>query len=365
MREIVDFEVRLARHQQFWGPKFEGEGAYFAVASPVPQFRSAEDRTEKWLDVEYRLGVLEENFESAFFLGDAIPRVAPDFGSTFIPALLGRPYRVDDISSWFDIEPFDDPEKIFDLSLRKNGKYYRTLLDYTARLCERSEGRFLVGVADAGCELDTLAALYKRESLLMDMLENPNAVHRLLAKTGEFCERVTSEIDNIIRRTQPYTINWVPIANALPWAPLLSELASMISPEIFKEIVVPSINRMSSRFEKVLFDVDGDSYIRHLPDVLKFERLHAIEWDPNKKYHADGRIEKDYTTDDSIAVMREIAQQKKLVLKEIPAWQVPVLVEKIPLDGVFFYVETESVSEGEEFMEVAAKWMKKKTRKMY
>jgi hypothetical protein len=359
MREIPDFEVRLARHQQFWGPKFEGEGAYFAAASPVPQFRSASERRERWLDVEYRLNVLEENFESAFFLGDAVPRVDPDFGSTFMPALLGRPYHVDNISSWFDIEPFDDPEKVFDLSLLKDGEYYRALLDYAARLCDISEGRFLVGVPDAGCELDTLAALYRRESLLMDMLETPGAVHRLLSKIGEFCAQVTSEIDDIIRRTQPYTINWVPIANTLPWAPLLSELAAMISPETFKEIVVPSINRMSSRFEKVLFDVDGDSYIRHLPDVLKFERLHAIEWDPNKKYHSDGRIEKDYTTDASIAVMREIAQQKKLVLKDIPAWQAPALVEKIPLDGVFFYVETESIAEAEEFIEMAAKWMKK------
>jgi hypothetical protein len=359
MNKIADFKDRLARHRQFWGPKFEGEGAYFAACSPSSQFHSGRERRERWLDVGYRLRVLEESFESAFFMVDAVPLVNPDFGTTFLPALLGRPYQVDDANSWFDIEPFDDPEKIFDLSLQKDGEYYVALFDLIARLCERSEERFLVGTPDAGCELDILAALYRRESLLIDMLEEPDRTLALLSKIGEFWARLVSEIDDLIRRTQPYTISWVPIANPLPWAPIISEIASMVSPGTFKEIAVPSINRMSSMFEKFLFNVDGDSYIRHLQDVLKLERLHSVEWDPNVKYRADGGAEKDYTTDSSIRVMREIAQRKKLVLREIPVWQVPVLLEKIPLDGVFFYVEMESIREAEEFMEMAAKWMKK------
>jgi hypothetical protein len=357
VKEITDFKDRLARHGQFWGPKFEGEGAYIAVGSPLPQFRAAAERRTKWLDVEYRLNVLDNSFENAFFLGDAVPMVDPDFGSAFLPALLGRPYRVDDITSWFDVESFEEPEEIFGLSLQKDGEYYRALIDFTAKLCGKSEGRYLVGTADAGCELDILAALYNRESLLIDMLEEPDMVLDLLSKIGAFWSELISDLDGIIRRTQPYTISWVPIANTSRWAPLICELAAMVSPDVFREIAIPSIRRMSRMFDKFLFNVDGDSYIRYLPEILKLERLHSIEWDPNPMYHSNGSVEKNYTTDCSISVMREILRHKKLVLREIPAWQVPILAEKIPLDGVFFYLEIESADEAEEFMEMAEKWI--------
>jgi hypothetical protein len=57
--------------------------------------------------------------------------------------------------------------------------------------------------------------------------------------------------------------------------------------------------------------------------------------------------------------MREILRHKKLVLREIPAWQVPILAQKIPLDGIFFYIEIKSADEAEAFMEKAAQWVKK------
>ncbi|MDR3255367.1 MAG: hypothetical protein LBT31_07345 [Synergistaceae bacterium] len=358
MIEAGDLEERLARHRIFWGPKFEGEGPYFAVASPLPQFRSGQDRFEKWLDLDYRLEVIEESFEAAFFLGDAVPRVDPDFGPTFLPALLGRPYHVGEETVWCDIEPFDDAEEIYGLSLRRDGAYYRTFMELTERLCERSEGRYLIGVADMGSEVDILASLYNRESLLMDMALAPRKVGRLLERIGELWAEATLANEKAVRRYQGYTITWVPVANEKPWSPILSEISAMLSTPMFKEIIAPSVRRMSLIFDQILFNVDGDSYIRHLPDVLKLDKLHSIEWDPNPKYRAGGKLEKDFTTPESIAVIREILEQKKIVFNRIPAWQVPDLMEQIPHDGVFFYLEFSSRGEAEDFLGMAGKWLK-------
>jgi hypothetical protein len=355
---VADLGERLARHRQFWGPKFDGEGAYFAAASPLPQFRGVDDRRARWLDVDYRISVIKESFKNSFFLGDAIPRIDPDFGPSFLPALLGRPYSVGDDTVWFDVEPFDDPDEIYALSIERGGQYYRTFLQLTKKLCEMSEGRFLVGVTDMGSETDILAALYRRESLLIDTIAAPERVKRLLEKIGEWWADATQENERVIRETQPYTITWVPVACDEPWGPLLSELSAMVSPEVFEDIVAPSIERMSRIFSRIMFNVDGDSYARHLKRVLEFEKLHFVEWDPNPKYSPDGKLEKDFTTTASIDLIREILEEKKLIFNKIPAWQVPRIMERIPHDGVFFYLEFDSISEAGDFMEMSRKWAK-------
>jgi hypothetical protein len=352
-------ERRLARHQQFWGPKFEGEGAYFALASPLPQFRRTADRYDHWLDLEYRLEVLEESFDQAFFLGDAVPCLDPDFGPSFLPSLLGRPYKVSERTVWFDVEPFEDPDEIFGLSIQRESSYYRVFTEYTRRACEMSEGRFLVGVTDMGSEIDVLASLYNRESLLADMLLEPKRVKRLLEKVGEWWKEATLENERAIREWQDHTITWVPVANAQPWAPILSELAAMVSPIVFEDIIIPSIKRESGIYDQILFNVDGDSYARHLQQVLSLPKLHSIEWDPNVKYNASGRTEKDFTTPEAITIIRTILERKKIVFNAIPAHQVPYIMEHIPHDGVFFYLEFDSPSEARDFMEIAGRWMKK------
>jgi hypothetical protein len=356
MLKLPDMDERLARHRQFWGPKFEGEGPYFALASPLPQFRSVNDRFERWLDLDYRLDTLAESFESAFFLGDAVPRVDPDLGPTFLPALLGRPYSIGENTVWFDIEPFSDADEIYGLSVQRDGAYYRTFTELTAKLCERSEGRYLVGVADAGGEIDILAALWNRESLLMEMATSPENVARLLEHVGKLWTEVTLENERIVRRVQPYTITWMPIANDKPWGPILSEISAMVSPKMFREIITPSVVRMSRVFDQILFNVDGDSYVRHLPEVMNLGKLHAIEWDPNPKFGADGRPEKDFTTPNSIAVIREILERKKIIFNDIPAWQVPRIMEQIPHDGAFFYLEFDHLNEAEDFLEMSRRW---------
>ncbi|MDR1967060.1 MAG: hypothetical protein LBQ36_10140, partial [Synergistaceae bacterium] len=330
---MPDLEDRLARHQQFWGPKFDGEGPYFAAASHFSQFRSYEDRVNFWLDIDYRASVIEESFERAFFLGDAVPRVDPDFGPTFLPALLGRPYSIGEETVWFDIEPFEEGDEIYGLSLLKESPYYKTFIGLTKRLCEMSEGRFLVGVTDVGSEIDILASLYNRESLLIDTALAPQKVNRMLERVGEWWAEATLENERVIRESQPYTITWVPLANSNTWAPLLSELSAMVSGQTFDEIIAPSIERMSRIFDQILFNVDGDSYIRHLERVLALSKLHSIEWDPNPKYSASGKLEKDFTTPESIEVIRQILREKKLIFNNIPAWQVPEVMRQIPHDG--------------------------------
>jgi hypothetical protein len=190
----------------------------------------------------------------------------------------------------------------------------------------------------------------------MEMAASPENVGRLLEHVGKLWTEVTLENERIVRQTQPYTITWVPIANDRLWGPILSEISAMVSPKMFGEIITPSIRRMSRAFEQILFNVDGDSYIRHLPAVMNLDKLHSIEWDPNPKYGADGRLEKDFTTPDSIAVIQHILERKKIVFNGIPARQVPYIMESIPHDGVFFYLEFDRLTEAEDFLEMSRRW---------
>ena len=58
------------------------------------------------------------------------------------------------------------------------------------------------------------------------------------------------------------------------------DFSAMMSPDQFREIVVPSIRRLVPRFEHVFYHLDGKDCIKHIPAILEIEQIRVIQWTP-------------------------------------------------------------------------------------
>ncbi len=368
MLEPEEMARRLQRHFHFWDRRYEGEGAYISITAPdekqlavYPAIAPPKDLETKWFDIDYRLKRYDWDLQTTYYAGDAVPCVNVDFGPGVLAAMLGADYRLDEHTIWFGTGPLLMGRQDLDrLEVQVNGKAYRAVMELTRRLCEHAKGRYAVGVADAGMNLDVLASLYGREKLLLDILRCPDAIRAMLRRIDSWWARVVDDNYRIIERYTGCAASWIPIANQRRWYPLLSEFSAMISPVMFEQIVLPALQREAASLKQVLFNLDGEEAIRHLPLIKQIIGLHAIEWDPVPQYSTAKRlIYKQFTSKTSIEACRQIqAYNLKLVINGILPEEVPAILRHISPDGVFFIVSCDSRKSADEFYDQVSPWMR-------
>jgi hypothetical protein len=362
-----EMEKRVARHRRFWAEAFEGEGAYIAVRGPE---RSGESATaaappvsprEKWLDIDDRLERAIASMEATCYAGDAIPVFFADMGPSFLPALLGAPCRFADNTVWFDLDPplrewRDRPR----LAIDRDGEFHAALTALCREASERAQGRYVVGIPDHGVNLDVLAGLRGRERLLLDLIEEPEAVKAVLVELDEIWTAAFEESYALLGGGSTPISSWVPLVLEGRWYPLLSELTAMVSPAMFEEFALPALQREADILDRVFFNLDGPSQVGHLPALLTLRGLHSIEWDPVPGFDPGlGAMRKNFSGKESIEVCRRIlAAGIKLMLNGLAPDQAEALMEVLPRDGVFLVVDCASADEAEEFAAYAKRWVR-------
>jgi hypothetical protein len=206
--------------------------------------------------------------------------------------------------------------------------------------------------------MDVLAALYQRELLLADIILEPERVQRQLDKVLEWRGELVRENIALLRQYQDHFSSWVPLVNTLPWDTLLSELSAMVSAASFATVSLPALKREAADFPQLLYNLDGDSYARLLPEVLQIPGLHGIDWSPTRKFVHPTKSWKDFTDPWVLEVARDIQEHVKLVLNGIASWQVDEVMRQISADGTFLLVDCASEAEAREFLDHARRWIR-------
>jgi 5-methyltetrahydrofolate--homocysteine methyltransferase len=52
----------------------------------------------------------------------------------------------------------------------------------------------------------------------------------------------------------------------------------MISPEMFREFVQPTLRTQCQKFDHSLYHLDGTGAIKHVPALMEIEDLDAVQW---------------------------------------------------------------------------------------
>jgi 5-methyltetrahydrofolate--homocysteine methyltransferase len=213
------------------------------------------------------------------YYGDAWPKWWVNFGAGAVAAFLGANLSVDSRTVWFepservsigDLHPQYDPDNA----------WWRRATDVGRTACEKWQGQIQVGHIDLGGNLDILASLLTTERLLMDCLDAPEEVDRLIGEISALWLRYYDEFHDIVKGTGRGTTPWAPILSPGRCYMLQCDFAYMISPEMFERFVVPDLTACCEKLDHGFYHLDGVGQIPHVDLLLGIERLRGIQWIP-------------------------------------------------------------------------------------
>lgn len=264
--------------------------------------------------------------------GDAWPRIWINFGPGIAAAFLGGKADPAADTMWFHPgiwkdKPLREIRPVFD----PNNHWWRRVLDLTQACVTQFAGRAQVGFTDIGGNLDIAASLRETQNLLLDCLDDPDAV-------GELCRRITPlwlryyrEQLAVIQPAGRGTSSWGPL-----WSPgrtymLQSDFSYMISPDQFARWVAPDVAACCVEFDHGFYHLDGKGQIGHLDHLLAIPGLKGVQWIPG-----DGQP--DAADPTWWPLLKRIRDAGKLVQIYSPADLVLRLAKEVPLTG--FTIET-------------------------
>jgi 5-methyltetrahydrofolate--homocysteine methyltransferase len=234
------------------------------------------------MPVDEIVDLYEPVFAAARFYGDAFPAWWVNFGPGIMAGFLGG--KVNSVSDpsetvWFsprqeisieDLDPVYDPENV----------WWKRVKDLTTAIIERWEGRVAVGHTDLGGNLDILASFRETQTLLFDLMDQPQKVERLAGRITELWLRYYDELDKLIRPACRGTTCWTPIWSTGKTYMLQCDFSYMISPAMFERFVLPDLAACCDYLDHGFYHLDGKGQIPHLDLLLSIGRLRGIQWIP-------------------------------------------------------------------------------------
>ncbi len=227
-------------------------------------------------DYEYRVNLAQRECLHTTYLGEAVPRVAPDLAPNCLALFLGCTGHEMPDTVWCEpcIAAPEEARFAFDA---ENG-YWQFVLRLTHDQLRLGRGRFLCQFPDLIEALDTLAALRGTEELLFDLVERPEWIHASLRQITDLYFRYYDPLYDLMRDETGGSVFWA-------WAPgrmakLQCDFSAMIGKAMFDEFELPYLRAMTERLDHVMYHLDGPDALVHVESLLSLPRLHMIQWTP-------------------------------------------------------------------------------------
>ncbi len=239
--------------------------------------------------------------EATHFLGDAFPRFWPNFGPGIVAAFAGAGLRAAPDTTWFS--PVDGV-KIADLQakMQVENPWWQHVIAVTQAAVGRWGQQLSIGFTDLGGNLDIVAHLCGTQSLLMDLVDNPREVVRLVDETHRLWISCYDRLYDITCRGRGITC-WGPCWSPTSGYLLQSDFSYMISPQMYERFVLPDISACCDDLDYPFYHLDGKGQLPHLDMLLSLKRLRGIQWVPG-----DGQPQAEYW----LALIQRIRNSGKL-----------------------------------------------------
>jgi len=268
----------------WWAGELDRPLVWLAVRPPQAQAEGYSYLSNYPLDMpaEEIVDRYEPVMASAHFYGDSFPWWWVNFGPGIAAGFLGA--KVNSVSDpsetvWFT-PPREQALQAIDLAFDPANRWWQRVREVTAAITERWQGRVATSMTDLGGNLDILASFRDTQRLLVDLIDQPEEVDRLVGQITRLWIRYYQELDAIIRPTCRGTSCWTPIWSTGKTYMLQCDFSYMISPRMFERFVLPDLTACCDFLDHGFYHLDGKGEIPHLDLLLSIPRLRGIQWIP-------------------------------------------------------------------------------------
>jgi len=346
--EIIDRAVLQVTAPKLGpSPEYAALGSSAGITDPAQLMR--------WFtDPAVVIPRLEKHVEMTCWGGEAFPVIFPVAVHlvAIVAAYLGAPYRpvpgsdsawaeaiIEDWGAWPPLAY--NPESPWWLISKK-------LLEAAS---PRAPGRYHIGVPDLNGPTEVVALLRGTERLLVDLLEAPEAVKQAVDEANLAWLRYWQAAIGIIHQHIGGYIYWIGIPSDRPSIDLQCDVSCMVSPKLFEEVFLPSIEQQTRWVERTIYHLDGPDAIRHLDALLALPHLSGIQWVPGAGAPPMSKW---------IRLLRRIQAKGKLLVLNCEPWEVEILLAELEPEGLCLQTSCPTVEMAADLLAKTPRWTKKR-----
>ena len=238
---------------------------------------------ESYTDARLRARLNHHALASRSFVADALPIAGTDIGPGSLALVLGAEAGFARDTVWFEpsIQHVADPESLPPLRFDPENKWWKIHED-TFRACKAlGQGKYMVGAPDLIENIDVLSSLRDPQTFMYDLIERPAWVEQKVWEINQVWFDAYQRMYDIIK-LEDGSSAWGAFCL---WGPgktakVQCDAAAMISPDMFRQFVVPALTAQCEWLDQSMYHLDGTQCICHLDALLEIEALDAIEWTP-------------------------------------------------------------------------------------
>ena len=273
----------LTRNEAFWRNELDDGPLLWvtaASAKPGPTVPKPATEEELWTNVDYLMAATESSLARTHFAGDALPVFCPWLGPDQFAAWLGAELilKPREFTSWS--KPFiEDWSAHPEFRIDPANRWWKLYLQTVRESVRVGRNQWVTGYPDLHTGLDALSSIRTPDRLAIDLVEEPEAIHRAMRQMTGLWKHVVDIVSGIVGPAGQGTSNW-----SMGWSQNRylcigqNDFTCMISPAMFGEFCGQDNRECCAHVDATLYHLDGPGAIRHVPQLLQLEKLNCIQW---------------------------------------------------------------------------------------
>lgn len=285
LRFKPNLDETVERWRAFWNKDIIKRPCV-AVVAPREGVQTVSRPPHQYLpgaDFDQIVNHAEASMDSTYYGGEAMPFFQPSFGPDQLAAFVGGhlDQSKDSHGTTWSVPFVDDWGASLPLRLGQGNNSWQRMLDLYRKAGERGKGKFLVGMLDLHSNLDWLASVRGPEQLCLDIIDQPDMVHRAMANVRQLYVTVYQEIYKAGGMTERGTCGWLPYFCEGRYATTQCDFCLLLSPDHFGEFVLPALDEESRFLDHSVYHYDGRGALKHFDAITGIRKLDGIQWTPS------------------------------------------------------------------------------------
>lgn len=249
-----------------------------STATPEPaRPKTYSSHRDQWMDLDTLLARHAAWVSRQEWLADSFPTFMPNLGPEVMATLYGCSLEFGPSTVW-STPVCHSCREVLERQPDFTTPYWQWLHQATLRSLELGAGKWITAITDLHSNGDLLAALRDPQDLLLEMLEDPDAVEAAMRHITPVFDQCFADLADPIAAAGQPIMSWVHAPVLGRGLVLQVDLICMIGSDLFRRLILPAIRHETEILDRSIFHLDGPNALHHLDDLLALPRLNAVQW---------------------------------------------------------------------------------------
>jgi len=279
-----DFDKTLKRFEAWWDCQIVDRPpvCMYPHSDRKPKGKAPTPKTyatlrDRWMDMEAVVERVTYNMANTTFFADTAPIYYPNVGPELTATVFGADLEFGEITSWS--KPIAHSIRdVLKLKPNLDNPYWNAIRKGTELSLQAGKGKWITGLPDLHTNGDLPASFRDPQELCMDLADDLEGVRLAVEHVTKFFPMMYEDIYNRIAAHGLPSTSWSHCLHQGKSYITSCDFICMISEDMFRQTILPSIVVEMEYLQKNYFHLDGPGALRHLDALLEQPRLNGVQW---------------------------------------------------------------------------------------